>query len=172
MGKYVIDETTLTGIGDAIREKEGTTAAIPVNNMKTRIQAIDTQEDLDEEMATQADLIAQIMTELEGKAAGGGSGEWEIFVNVPYTIGSGKNPGEDVVTVDVSGVDLSEKLCVLLIGSKCGHIVTLYRLSTSDAFSFSRANFPISTRSTFSDEQWEILTELSFSTGTFTIQAI
>lgn len=71
MGKYVIDETTLTGIGDAIREKEGTTAAIPVNNMKTRIQAIDTQEDLDEEMATQADLIAQIMTELEGKAGGG-----------------------------------------------------------------------------------------------------
>lgn len=67
MGKYVIDETTLTGIGDAIREKEGTTEAIPVSNMKARIQAIDTQEDLGAEMATQEELIRQIMTELEGK---------------------------------------------------------------------------------------------------------
>jgi len=70
MGKYVIDETTLTGIGDAIREKEGTTEAIPVSNMKARIQAIDTQEDLGAEMATQEELIRQIMAEAEGKVSG------------------------------------------------------------------------------------------------------
>ena len=40
MEKYVIDKTTLTGIGDAIREKEGTTAGIDPIDMKARIQAI------------------------------------------------------------------------------------------------------------------------------------
>lgn len=91
MGKYVIDETTLTGIGDAIREKEGTTEVIPVNNMKARIQAIDTQEDLDAELATQDNLIAQIMTELEGKAAAASVEVPTCSISMPngngYTIG-------------------------------------------------------------------------------------
>lgn len=37
MAKYVIEDTTLVGIADAIREKEGSTAAIPVPGMKQRI---------------------------------------------------------------------------------------------------------------------------------------
>ena len=45
MGKYVIDETTLTAIGDSIREKEGTTEAVPVTEMAGRIAAITTAED-------------------------------------------------------------------------------------------------------------------------------
>lgn len=40
MEKYVIDKTTLTGIGDAIREKEGTTEGIDPSDMKARILAI------------------------------------------------------------------------------------------------------------------------------------
>lgn len=40
MAKVFIEETTLTAIGDAIREKEGTTALVPVNDMATRISAI------------------------------------------------------------------------------------------------------------------------------------
>ena len=75
MGKYVIDETTLTGIGDAIREKEGSTEGIDPNDMKTRIQAIDTQEDLDEEMATQDELIEQVNEALIGKTGGGSKPE-------------------------------------------------------------------------------------------------
>lgn len=42
MAKVFIEETTLTAIGDAIREKEGTTALVPVNDMATRISAIET----------------------------------------------------------------------------------------------------------------------------------
>lgn len=85
MGKYVIDEATLTGIGDAIREKEGTTGAIPVNDMKNRIQAIDTQEDLDAEIAAQDDLIAQIDEKMKGKAAGGGGSAVEkVCISIPY----------------------------------------------------------------------------------------
>ena len=40
MSKYVIDNTTLTSIGDAIREKEGSSEAIKVSDFATRISAI------------------------------------------------------------------------------------------------------------------------------------
>lgn len=42
MAKYSIEKSTLTGIADAVRAKEGTTAPIPVTDMATRIQAIQT----------------------------------------------------------------------------------------------------------------------------------
>lgn len=42
MSKYVIDSTTLVAIGDAVREKEGTTAPIAVNQLASRISAIET----------------------------------------------------------------------------------------------------------------------------------
>ena len=41
MAKVFIEETTLTAIGDAIREKEGTAELVPVNDMATRIKAIE-----------------------------------------------------------------------------------------------------------------------------------
>lgn len=40
MSKYVIEDTTLTGIADAIRGKTGGTAAIPVSNMAAQIRGI------------------------------------------------------------------------------------------------------------------------------------
>lgn len=41
MAKVFIEEATLTAIGDAIREKEETTELVPVNDMATRIKAIE-----------------------------------------------------------------------------------------------------------------------------------
>lgn len=41
MAKIFIEETTLTAIANAIREKEGTTELVPVNDMATRIKAIE-----------------------------------------------------------------------------------------------------------------------------------
>lgn len=38
--KYCIEDTTLIGIADAIREKEGSTDSIPVGDMASRIAAI------------------------------------------------------------------------------------------------------------------------------------
>lgn len=40
MNKYVIDESTLVAIGDAVREKDGTTEGIKVNELANRILAI------------------------------------------------------------------------------------------------------------------------------------
>lgn len=68
MAKYFIEDTTLTGIADAIREKDGTAEAISVADYADRIGAIDTQEDLDSEMAAQDDLIARLLTALDGKS--------------------------------------------------------------------------------------------------------
>ena len=45
MAKVFIEESTLTAIGDAIRGKEGTSELIPVNDMATRISAIETGSD-------------------------------------------------------------------------------------------------------------------------------
>lgn len=42
MAKVFIEETTLTNIGNAIRDKEGSSALIPVTDMATRIAAIET----------------------------------------------------------------------------------------------------------------------------------
>ena len=40
MAKYLIEDTTLIAIGDAIREKEGSTEVIPVPDMPARIRTI------------------------------------------------------------------------------------------------------------------------------------
>ena len=43
MAKVFIEETTLSAIGDAIREKEGSTALVPVTDMADRIKKIKTE---------------------------------------------------------------------------------------------------------------------------------
>lgn len=52
MAKIFIEETTLSNIGNAIRDKEGTSDLIPVNDMASRISAITTggNEPTDEEL--------------------------------------------------------------------------------------------------------------------------
>lgn len=42
MAQYLIEDATLTAIGDAIRDKEGSTDTIPVPDMASRIGAIQT----------------------------------------------------------------------------------------------------------------------------------
>ena len=72
MAKVFIEETTLTAIGDAIREKEGTTELVPVNDMATRISAIQGGGgDIPEEALT-------LSGDLSYRFAAGG---WDWFIN-------------------------------------------------------------------------------------------
>ena len=57
MAKYSIEDTTLTGIGDAIRAKEGSTGVIPVPEIPSRIAAIQTGPDVSGVTATAADVL-------------------------------------------------------------------------------------------------------------------
>ena len=58
MAKYSIEDTTLTGIGDAIRAKDGSTGAIPVSDIPSRIAAIQTGADVSGVTATEVDVVA------------------------------------------------------------------------------------------------------------------
>ena len=58
MAKYSIDSTTLTGIADAIRAKDGSTGVIPVPEIPSRIAAIQTGHDVSGVTAGEADVVA------------------------------------------------------------------------------------------------------------------
>ena len=58
MAKYSIDSTTLTGIADAIRAKEGSSGTIPVTKIASRISAIETGKDVSSVTATASDVIS------------------------------------------------------------------------------------------------------------------
>lgn len=58
MAKYSIEDTTLTGIADAIRAKEGSTGVIPVSDIPSRIAAIQTGHDVSGVTAAEADVVA------------------------------------------------------------------------------------------------------------------
>lgn len=73
MAKVFIEETTLTNIGNAIRGKEGTTELIPVNDMATRITAIQSG----------AEVEALEITSNGTYTAPEGTGYSPITVNVP-----------------------------------------------------------------------------------------
>lgn len=67
MADYLIQESTLTGIADAIRTKEGSAGPIATTDFASRIANMFTGEDLDPELGAQDALIAQISEVLDGK---------------------------------------------------------------------------------------------------------
>lgn len=61
-------KSLFSDIADAIREKNGSTDTIVADNFPSVIAAIDTQEDLDPELADQDAKIAELQELLQGKA--------------------------------------------------------------------------------------------------------
>lgn len=68
MAEMLIQSESLTAIADKIRVLSDTEDAMSLSTMKSHI------EEANIDVATQADLIAQITSALEGKAAGGSGG--------------------------------------------------------------------------------------------------
>ena len=72
MAKYSIEDTTLTGIADAIRAKEGSSGPIPVTQIASRISAIETGKDVSSVTATAADVISgKVFVDAQGNPVNG-----------------------------------------------------------------------------------------------------
>ena len=90
MAKYSIEDTTLTGIGDAIRAKEGSTGVIPVPEIPSRIAAIQTGPDVSGVTATASDVISgKVFVDAQGNPVNG------TLVVQTYYYGSGE-PSADL----------------------------------------------------------------------------
>lgn len=90
MAKYSIEDTTLTGIGDAIRAKEGSTGVIPVPEIPSRIAAIQTGPDVSGVTATASDVISgKVFVDAQGVPREG------TLVVQTYYYGSGE-PSADL----------------------------------------------------------------------------
>ena len=90
MAKYSIEDTTLTGIGDAIRAKEGSTGVIPVPDIPSRIAAIQTGPDVSGVTATASDVISgKVFVDAQGVPREG------TLVVQTYYYGSGE-PSADL----------------------------------------------------------------------------
>jgi hypothetical protein len=79
MANVLVEETSLTNIANAIRNKNGTAAKYKPSEMANAISQITTSEDLTSELTEQNTLITtqettidDIVTALQGKSAGGG----------------------------------------------------------------------------------------------------
>ena len=76
MNEYLIQETTLSSLADEIRVLSGTEDTLTPSQMTSNVQsANDEVSTQTTQIASNADLIAQIKTALEGKAGGSASVE-------------------------------------------------------------------------------------------------
>ncbi len=74
MAKVLVNDTSLSDIADAIREKNGTSETYKPSEMGDAVREISGAEDLSTELTQQASLITQLETVLAGKAGGGSGG--------------------------------------------------------------------------------------------------
>lgn len=72
MAKYSIEDTTLTGMSDAVRGLNGDTAKRTPSQMMTAIA------EASGEVTAQTDLLEQVLTALDGKVSGGSADNPEL----------------------------------------------------------------------------------------------
>lgn len=95
MAEYLVQDTSLTSIADAIRDIDGSTDKVTPSGMVTALEGVNT------EVVTQADLISQIATVLEGKSAGGASFE---TCSVDITVSAGTINDVTYTTIEADEV--------------------------------------------------------------------
>lgn len=139
MAKYIVQEESLVAVADAIREKTGGTDELVFPNGF-------------------AEAIAAIQA-----GGGGASSNWSETI-VTYTSTAGNEPGLYFWTLNVSGIDLSGKKCVLVtdVSTEMVIAVILTRDSVEDDFILKSASISVSaTQSSIGATHWIICTGYS-----------
>lgn len=114
--KLALLKATKADLKAALTEK-GQTPGIVFSEYPQMVRAIDTQEDLDAEIATQDSLIAQIASALEGKTAGGGA---SVEPAIGTIVGTRKEVGPDEYDYswDLSIIpDIDSKQLIILVNT-------------------------------------------------------
>lgn len=148
MARYSIEDTTLTNIANAIREKTGSTNPVQVANMAEEISGISgSSVDVTEEtnayttkLASLETAVAALETELEGKASGGSgnSGEWICVASLPTTLAS--NPESSGATYCY--YEVPENCCAVILRHQLsGDSIMSYYNSTNSYFSGASLSF-------------------------------
>lgn len=136
MAEYLIEDTTLTNLGDSIRGLNDTTATMTPAQMKSTV------DDAVSEVGTQADLIAQITTALEGKVASAATGSsggesavesGTISVSLEETAPLAYDCSFDLSVVP----DIDTKRIVLVYADNYAFF-TAYRTDTTQSFVITR----------------------------------
>lgn len=87
MAKYSIEDSTLKGIADAIRAKEGTTDAIPVSDLANRVTALP-----EGGLETCTVTVTPKYSESSCRYTdGNGEYRWDYFTSKPWTVEVAKN---------------------------------------------------------------------------------
>lgn len=136
MAEMLIQSESLTSIADKIRVLSGTTNAMGLDAMANHVGEANTN------VNTEAGLIAQIASALEGKAAGGSGGSgnttWESGV-FTITDNGMYEPGVNEYIFSASNLNISSRICIIVFESTSvsnGDAVSLHiRNSTTDSFS-------------------------------------
>ena len=155
---FLIYGGTLYNTAEAVRTLTGTTTSMTPVVMASKV------DEANAEVSTQANLITQIANALDGKAVGGGaSSNWSETI-VTYTSAEGDEPGIYFWTLNVSGIDLSGKKCVLVtdVSTEMVIAVILTRDSVEDDFILKSASISTSAaQSSIGATQWIICTGYS-----------
>ena len=88
MAEYLIEDTTLTSLGNSIRGLNDTTATLTPAQMKSTV------DDAVSEVEEQTDLIAQCLSALEGKVGGSGGSAVETCTVTVSAVRNGNTFGD------------------------------------------------------------------------------